>query len=65
MLVEKSSHCLSFYDRETMQRLASIDLPQFSHEFAVSAGRTHAYVGHYGLRTSADHGDGSSFHRNS
>lgn len=26
MLVEKSSHCLSFYDRETTRSLAGIDL---------------------------------------
>lgn len=60
VIVEKSSHCLSFYDRRTTERLDSIDLPRYSHELVVSADRAFAFVGHYGLRTSADHGDGGS-----
>lgn len=60
MLVEKSSHRLSFYDRETTERLHSIDLPHFSHEIAVSADRSHVYVGHYGVRTSAEAGEGGT-----
>lgn len=60
MLVEKSSHCLSFYDRATTDRLCSIDLPRYSHEIAVSADRSHVFVGHYGVRTSADPGDGGT-----
>ncbi|MEI3853617.1 MULTISPECIES: YncE family protein [unclassified Ensifer] len=60
MLVEKSSHCLSFYDRKTTERLNSIALPRFSHEIAVTADRGHAYVAHYGVRTSADAGDGGT-----
>ncbi|MCD1633925.1 hypothetical protein K7H91_09085 [Martelella mediterranea] len=60
VIVEKSSHCLSFYDRRTTERLDSIDLPRYSHERVVSADRAFAFIGHYGLRTSADHGDGGS-----
>lgn len=60
MLVEKSSHCLSFYDRETTERLHSIDLPHYSHEISVSADQRHVFVGHYGVRTSADPGDGGT-----
>ncbi|WP_180900606.1 YncE family protein [Martelella soudanensis] len=60
VIVEKSSHCLSFYDSKTTKRLDSIDLPRYSHEFVVSADQAFAFIGHYGLRTSADHGDGGS-----
>lgn len=60
MLVEKASHCLSFYDRETTKRIASAELPRYSHEMAVAADVRHAFIGHYGLRTSADIGDGGT-----
>ena len=54
MLIEKSSHCLSFYDVGAGALLDSIQLPQYPHEFTVDSARRHAYVGHYGVRTSAN-----------
>jgi YVTN family beta-propeller protein len=60
MLIEKSDHCLSFYDTESGERLARIALPAFPHEFAVDPGRHYGYVGHYGAHTSADPGAGGA-----
>jgi YVTN family beta-propeller protein len=60
MIVEKNSHCLSFYDRKTTERLRSIELSRLPHELAVSADRSRAYVSQYGLRNSAEIGDGGS-----
>ncbi|KQV14326.1 hypothetical protein ASC97_31775 [Rhizobium sp. Root1203] len=54
LLIEKSSHCLSYYDIASGSRLAEIALPDYPHEFVVDAERKFAYVGHYGIRTSAD-----------
>lgn len=52
MLIEKSSHCLSFYDAEAGVLLDSIALPEYPHEFTVDATEEYAYVGHYGVKTS-------------
>jgi DNA-binding beta-propeller fold protein YncE len=52
MLIEKSSHCLSFYDTEAGVLLDSIALPEYPHEFVVDAAEQYAYVGHYGVKTS-------------
>jgi YVTN family beta-propeller protein len=60
MLIEKSDHCLSFYDTESGERLARIALPDFPHEFAVAPDLAYVYVGHYGARTSADPGPGGA-----
>jgi YVTN family beta-propeller protein len=60
MLIEKSDHCLSFYDPDSGKRLARIALPAFPHEFAVDPDRHYAYVGHYGAHTSADAGAGGA-----
>ena len=60
LLVEKCSHCFSYYDIATGERLHSIALPQFPHEFVVDAASRYAYVGHYGVETSGHAGDGGS-----
>ncbi|WP_412066685.1 YncE family protein [Rhizobium sp. SYY.PMSO] len=53
MLIEKSSHCLSFYDCESGALVDSIPLPEFPHEFVVDSAQRYAYVAHYGVRTSS------------
>jgi DNA-binding beta-propeller fold protein YncE len=53
MVIEKSSHCLSFYDTGAGALIDSVALPRYPHEFTVDAAQKHAYVGHYGVRTSA------------
>ena len=60
LLVEKCSHCFSYYDIASGERLHSIALPQFPHEFVVDAASRYAYVGHYGVETSGHAGDGGS-----
>ncbi|MDR6536642.1 YncE family protein [Variovorax soli] len=60
LLVEKCSHCFSYYDIPSGERLHSIALPEFPHEFVVDAARRHAYVGHYGVETSAHVGHGGT-----
>jgi DNA-binding beta-propeller fold protein YncE len=53
MVIEKSSHCLSFYDTGVGALIDSVALPPYPHEFTVDSAQRHAYVGHYGVRTSA------------
>ncbi|HSV44395.1 MAG TPA: YncE family protein [Ramlibacter sp.] len=60
LLVEKCSHCFSFYDVGSGERLHSIALPQFPHEFVVDAASRYAYVGHYGVETSGHLGAGGT-----
>lgn len=60
MLIEKSSHCLSFYNAGTGVLVDSIGLPDFPHEFVVDAAQEFAYVGHYGVRTSSSPDVGGS-----
>ncbi|KQM71058.1 YncE family protein [Xylophilus sp. Leaf220] len=60
LLVEKCSHCFSYYDADTGERLASIPLPDFPHEFVVDRERRFAYVGHYGVETSGHLGEGGT-----
>lgn len=60
LLIEKCSHCLSYYDIESGQRLHSIALPEFPHEFVVDAAGRYAYVGHYGVETSGHTGPGGT-----
>jgi YVTN family beta-propeller protein len=58
LLVEKCSHCFSWYDAESGERLKSLRLPDFPHEFVVDSANRHAYVGHYGVETSGHVGAG-------
>jgi YVTN family beta-propeller protein len=60
LLVEKCSHCFSYYDIESGERRHSIALEQFPHEFVVDAAKRYAYVGHYGVETSGHPGHGGT-----
>ena len=60
LLVEKCSHCFSYYDLATGQREHSIELPDFPHEFVVDAAQQFAYIGHYGVETSGHLGAGGT-----
>ena len=60
LLVEKCSHCFSYYDIASGERLHSIALEEFPHEFVVDAARRFAYVGHYGVETSGHLGHGGT-----
>lgn len=52
LLIEKSAHCLSYYDVESGERLHTVQLPDFPHEFTLNADRSIAYIGHYGVANS-------------
>jgi YVTN family beta-propeller protein len=56
--VQKADHCLSLYDVGNGTELAQIELPEYPHEFALSPDRSVAYVGHYGVPTQFDEGEG-------
>lgn len=58
LLVEKCSHCISWYDIESGERLRSLALPAFPHEFVTDQHDRFAYVGHYGVETSGHVGAG-------
>ncbi|HWU67807.1 MAG TPA: hypothetical protein VN046_02945, partial [Stenotrophobium sp.] len=58
LLVEKCSHCFSWYDVETGERMHSLRLPEFPHEFVTDRAGRFAYVGHYGVETSGHTGPG-------
>jgi DNA-binding beta-propeller fold protein YncE len=60
LLVEKCSHCFSYYDIESGERLHSIALDEFPHEFVVDPAGRFAYVGHYGVETSGHLGHGGT-----
>jgi DNA-binding beta-propeller fold protein YncE len=58
LLVEKCSHCISWYDIESGRRVHSVALPDFPHEFVTDRDNRHAWVGHYGVETSGHAGPG-------
>jgi YVTN family beta-propeller protein len=58
LLVEKCSHAFSYYDIDSGERIRSIPLPAYPHEFVIDSRRKYAYVGHYGVETSGHHGAG-------
>lgn len=60
LLVEKCSHCFSYYDLDSGTRLHSVQLPEFPHEFVVDAAQRYAYIGHYGVETSGHLGHGGT-----
>ena len=60
LLVEKCSHCFSYYDIATGERLHSIQLDDFPHEFVVDQDQRYAYIGHYGVETSGHLGAGGT-----
>ncbi len=58
LLVEKCAHCFSWYDIESGERLRSLPLPDFPHEFVTDRDQRYAYIGHYGVETSGHAGAG-------
>ena len=60
LLVEKCSHCISYYDIDSGLRIHSVQLPDFPHEFVVDAAQRYAYIGHYGVETSGHLGAGGT-----
>lgn len=58
LLVEKCSHCFSTYDLDSGERIASVPLPEYPHEFVTDSGCDYAYVGHYGVEHSGINGLG-------
>ena len=58
LLVEKCSHCFSWYDIESGERTRTLKLPEFPHEFVTDRAGHFAYVGHYGVETSGHTGPG-------
>ncbi|WP_234334235.1 YncE family protein [Streptomyces sp. NRRL B-1347] len=60
VVVEKSSHAVSFYDVASGRRLETVRLPDYPHEMVVDSRRRFAYVGHYGVRMSSSVGEGGA-----
>lgn len=60
LLIEKSSDCLSYYDVESGERLHTVDLPSFPHEFVVTADGSRVYIGHYGVINSGSTDQGGN-----
>ena len=61
MLVEKCSHCISWYNIDTCERQGRVSLPDYPHEFVVDDDYKFAYVGIYGVQNSSIAGtDGRS-----
>ena len=58
LLIEKSDHRLSYYDVHTGRRLHTVGLPDYPHEFTLSADQSMAYIGHYGVANSGSAGEG-------
>lgn len=58
LLVEKCSHCISWYDIETGERFRSLVLEQYPHEFVTDSQNKVAWIGHYGVETSGHIGVG-------
>lgn len=59
-LVEKCSHCVSYYDTVSGERINTIQLPNYPHEVAFDSNNQYAYLGHYGVETSGHIGDGGN-----
>ncbi|MER5257286.1 MULTISPECIES: YncE family protein [unclassified Streptomyces] len=60
VVVEKSSHAVSFYDAASGQRRQTVQLPDYPHEMVVDSRGRFAYVGHYGVRMASTVGAGGS-----
>lgn len=58
LLIEKCSHCFSIYDLSSAERIASVPLPDYPHEFVTDSENRYAYVGHYGVEHSGIAGQG-------
>jgi len=60
VLVQKNDHSLGFYDFLTGAELSRVPLPDYPHEFAVSADGHYAYSCHFGLKLAEDEGPGGN-----
>ena len=61
MIVEKCSHCMSWYDIDTGSLQKRLALMEYPHEFVVDKDLHYAYVGQYGVQNSGIEGtDGRS-----
>jgi len=58
LLVEKCAHCFSWYDLESGERMRTLQLPDYPHEFVTDRAEQFAYVGHYGVENSGVTGPG-------
>ncbi|GAB2916219.1 YncE family protein [Paralcaligenes sp. KSB-10] len=58
LLVEKCSHCISWYDIHTGERFRSLELGLYPHEFVTDSHNKVAWIGHYGVETSGHTGEG-------
>jgi len=58
LLIEKCSHCVSWYEIESGKRLHSVALPSYPHEFVTDRANRNAWIGHYGVETSGHTGPG-------
>jgi DNA-binding beta-propeller fold protein YncE len=58
LLVEKCAHSFSWYDLDSGERMRTLKLPEFPHEFVTDRAERFAYVGHYGVETSGHTGAG-------
>ena len=56
VLMEKCSHCLSFYDLESGNKISSIGLEDYPHEFVVDHEEKYAYAAYYGVLNSGVEG---------
>src|SRR5262245_35334020 len=59
-VVEKADRRLAFFEAESGRRLAEVTLGDFPHEMVADAQRRFAYIGHYGVESSAAIGQGGS-----
>jgi len=60
VVVQKNDHSLGFFDFVTGAELARVPIPDYPHEFAVSADGRHAYSCHFGLKLAEDEGPGGN-----
>ncbi|MFT8243842.1 YncE family protein [Roseomonas sp. BN140053] len=58
LVMEKTAATLAFLDASSGARLGEVRLPPFPHEFVVSSDNRTAFVGHYGVESSANPGEG-------
>jgi len=60
VVVQKNDHSLGFFDFATGAELARVRVPDYPHEFAISADGRFAYSCHFGLKLAEDKGPGGN-----
>ena len=60
VVVQKNDHSLGFFDFVTGAELARVRVPDYPHEFAISADGRYAYSCHFGLKLAEDEGSGGN-----